>query len=471
MNEQKLFFKEPVFREQGINCPQKFGRGGNNSLGIRFALCSFLEVIIPEIRRFPLDTACHNKSNSPGMNISPFGYSEFSFMLTRLFNNRIQATEADKLPLICESPYVNYFSHKINSGFSANSRNRGKYLYFPLKAGLGCFIYNLRDFLFFLFKLAEFLYLKFKHFLIEGIREGDGILGKFIDSLKVRFFFFSKYFNEVSVMGFPYGICGGEVLKQMKQVLFKYGKVPFQFREEQAQEPFYLGLCPCDLMGNAFLFPYQIAQGISGIFEMIFAFKFLILIKLEELSNSFSRLSIGCSWFRVNKSEKAPHPIRVDFNNIIALKAKEIKEVFVVNAGGFHAYKELGFKLGDEGIQSREAFGAHLQGSVSDGEGAIFKGEGEVILGDIDTQKVRVLHNCTTSFEVNGGQAAPKLNLPLKLSLRSSINLFEPQGAGDTLLSEPKCSGGMVSCPPGLNFINSWYMGSISCYLNYQNLN
>ena len=122
----------------------------------------------------------------------------------------------------------------------------------------------------------------------------------------------------------------------------------------------------------------------------------------------------------------------------------------MVDTSRLHTYKKLRFELGDEEMQGKKILRIHLQDFISDEEGTIFKSKGEAILGDIDTHEIRELHNCITSLERIRGHSAPKLNLLLKLSLKSSINLFEPQRAEDTLFLKPESSGKTVFCLLGL---------------------
>jgi hypothetical protein len=197
----------------------------------------------------------------------------------------------------------------------------------------------------------------------------------------------------------------------------------------------------------------------------------VIFIKFQEFSNSFNALFIGGSRFRVDKSKESPHFVRVNFDNIIVSGFKEVKEIFVVDTSGFHTYEEIRFIGRDKAVQFREGGGMHLHNSVFDKEGAIFEGEGEAVFGDIQAEEVRGFHKGITSFRLIRGQAALGLNLPHEMSLSGSINLFEPERARDTLLFEPLSSGGMVSCPLGLDFINFGHMASTNYYLNYQNLN
>jgi hypothetical protein len=142
----------------------------------------------------------------------------------------------------------------------------------------------------------------------------------------------------------------------------------------------------------------------------------------------------------------------------------------VVDTSGFHTYEEFRLVGRDKAVQFREGKGMHLHNFVFDKEGTIFEGEGEAVFGDIKTEEIRGIHESITSFRLIRGRPALGLNLLLEMSLRSSINLFEPERAGNTLLSEPPSSGSMVSCPLGLNFINSRFMATTN-NLNYQNLN
>ena len=138
MIRQKLFFKELIFRERGINCSQKFCRESNYCFSIRFPFGSLFEVILPEIRALSFNPACHNKGNSSGICITPFRDSEFGLMLTGLFNYLVQVTKPNKFSFISKSFYVNYPSHKVNWGIRVNFRDSGKYFYF-FKAVLSYF--------------------------------------------------------------------------------------------------------------------------------------------------------------------------------------------------------------------------------------------------------------------------------------------------------------------------------------------
>jgi len=143
----------------------------------------------------------------------------------------------------------------------------------------------------------------------------------------------------------------------------------------------------------------------------------------------------------------------------------------MVDAGRLHANRDVRFEIRDNIFKTAEAGRIHRKELISEDKGAIFNSNREGVFRDINATEISVRHTNITSFSEIRGRYTLGLNLPLKLSLEDSINLFETKRARNTLLNEPESSGKMLFCPLGFYFIN--FNGSVTHKSNikYHNLN
>jgi hypothetical protein len=143
----------------------------------------------------------------------------------------------------------------------------------------------------------------------------------------------------------------------------------------------------------------------------------------------------------------------------------------MVDTSRLHTNRDERFEIRDNIFKSAKACGIHRKELIFEDKGAIFNSNRERILRDINTTEVSMVHNNITSSYVIRGRYTLGLNLPLKMSLEDSINLFETKRARNTLLFEPESSGKMVLCPLGFYFTN--FSGSVThkSNINYHNLN
>jgi len=485
MNKQKLF-KTSVFQEQGINGTQKLCRGGNNCLGIGFAFFSLFKVIFSKVRAVSFNRASHNKGNSSGMGIASFGDSKTCLIVSGLFNNRVQPAKANKFSFIGKSLNINNLSHKIDSRFFSNSRDRGKNFYFSFEKSISYLLDKLRYIFFFFQQIKESIYFNFKQLFIKGITKGNRGRSELINIVggkpSISTFFRNRgyLFSKFSKRDISYFVSRREFDQNSKDFFRKERISLLNFRKYQSKDSFDFSFSFSNIMGNSFFFSYKVSEAIFFILRMIFISFKVIFIKFQELSNSFSALFVSSRRFRISESEKSPHFIRVNFNSIIPPYFKEVKEIFMVNASRLHANREVRFEIRDNIFKSAEARGIHRKKFIFEDKGAIFNSNRERVFRDINATEVSVRHNSTTSFLRIRGQFTLGLNLPLKMSLEDSINLFETRRAGNTLLNEPihgvdplrrKSSGKMLFYPPGFYFTN--FNGSVTYKSNikYHNLN
>ncbi|MCM8827925.1 MAG: DUF4838 domain-containing protein [Candidatus Omnitrophica bacterium] len=167
----KILNKKFIFFKQCINHPQEFCGSGNNRFGIRFPLRPFFGVIISEVRTTSLYATTHNENNPSCMCIAPLGNLKRPFVITRLFDNRIQSTKPNKFLPAFKSSNIHNLAYKVNGALFTYTRNRCKYL--SVKNSLSYLRNKISDIFKMHQKIIKCLYFHPQQFLINNKLMGN----------------------------------------------------------------------------------------------------------------------------------------------------------------------------------------------------------------------------------------------------------------------------------------------------------